>query len=864
MNRKSMENNGESHSRNGSFRMGFGLGANEAKVHTVLELGSVDTHTTLLLDDGDVGDGEGEEREKQQKPLTNSLSPRQMKSLVALCDTIIPSVHNNVVGSSDESVANFYKTSASMAGTPEHLGTVISEKLKHPSTWLLQLTLWLLSTWFGTLILCGMASLSTSFPFFHSYPEMSLFKRQRVMQNWSLSYLRPLRMFFRTIKLLTLLVFFTQGREIQSEGHKGVSPIIVHLNSMCIIQINVQVVTYSSDIQSNRTLVDEAQENPSWKAIGYCGPDPEFKAQLKNHFLNRTSKEEEHEERDDDTEEVRGPLHKGLVHLNYPRHIITDSLRRFGFSVSTTPKKIKVSNLSSPSLVIQCDAVVVGSGSGGGVVAGVLANAGYKVLVLEKGSYFARNNLSLLEGPSIDQMYLSNGLVATTDMSVLILAGSTVGGGSAVNWSASIKTPQHVCKEWCDRHELELFESKLYKEAMDAVCDKMGVQSEIEEEGFNNEVLRRGCLEMGYPVCNIPRNASSNHYCGWCCMGCKDGKKKSTSETWLVDLVKSGNGAIIPSCEAIQVLHKKKKGSDRNIARGVAFAIEYKGKKDIGVVESKVTIVACGALSTPALLKRSGLKNENIGRNLHLHPVAMAWGYFPDSSSPDTWPEKHKKSYEGGIMTAMSTVAAQFDKSGYGAVVQTPALHPGMFSILMPWTSGKDMKDRMLKFSRTAHVFALARDQGSGTVNSPSLISYQLKDVDKDNLNIGIEKVLRILAAAGAEEIGTHNNKGRSINVKQVSYHEFEKFVKEESSVSLTDLATPLCSAHQMGSCKMGTNPSDSVVNQMGETWEVEGLFLADTSVFPTALGVNPMVTVQAIAYCTAQSVVEVLRRKIK
>lgn len=497
------------------------------------------------------------------------------------------------------------------------------------------------------------------------------------------------------------------------------------------------------------------------------------------------------------------------------------------------------------------------------MVAGVLAKSGYKVLVLEKGSYFARNNVSLLEGPTMDQMYLSNGLIATTDMSVLILAGSTVGGGSTINWSASIKTPHHVCKEWCDIHELELFESTLYKEAMDVVCKKMGVQSDFEEEGFNNAVLRKGCHEMGYPVNNIPRNAPPNHYCGWCCMGCKDGTKKGTSETWLVDLVKSGNGAILPKCEAIQILHREKKGSDRKTASGVAFAIEYNGNKDICVVESKVTIIACGALSTPSLLKRSGLKNENIGRNLHLHPVTMAWGYFPNSpSSSKLWPEEHKKSYEGGIMTAMSTVVAEFNKSGYGAVIQTPSLHPGLFSILMPWNSGMDIKDRMRKFSRTAHVFALARDQGSGTVDSPSCISYHMKDADKENLKKGIEKVLRILAAAGAEEIGTHNNKGNRLNVKKVSYHEFEKFVKEESSMELTDLSTPICSAHQMGSCRMGNNPKDSVVNQMGETWEVEDLYIADASVFPTALGVNPMVTIQAIAYCTAQHVLEVLRRK--
>lgn len=541
-----------------------------------------------------------------------------------------------------------------------------------------------------------------------------------------------------------------------------------------------------------------------------------------------------------------------------------DCLRQRGFPVSVLRRKTNASSVSSPSLVIQCDAVVVGSGSGGGVVAGVLAKAGYKVLVLEKGNYSARNNLSLLEGPTMDQMYLSNGLIATDDMGVFILAGSTVGGGSTINWSACIKTPKHVCKEWSERNELELFESRLYREAMDVVCEKMGVQSEVTEEGFNNAVLRRGCQEMGYPVSTIPRNSPPDHYCGWCCMGCKDGRKKGTPETWLVDLVKSGNGAILPGCEAIKVLHKKNKGKGRKIARGVAFEFEYKGAKDICVVESKVTIVACGALCTPELLKRSGLKNKNIGRNLHLHPVTMAWGYFPDTPSSDSevWPEKHKKSFEGGIMTAMSTVVADFEKSGYGAVIQTPALHPGVFSILMPWISGTDIKDRMSRFSRTAHIFALARDQGSGTLKSPNNISYQMKDVDEENLQRGIEKVLKILAAAGAEEIGTHHSKGRTLKVKQVSYHEFEKFVKEESSRPLRDLETPLCSAHQMGSCRMGSNPKESAVNQTGETWEMEGLYVADASVFPTALGVNPMVTVMAIAYCTAQSVLEVLRRK--
>ena len=375
--------------------------------------------------------------------------------------------------------------------------------------------------------------------------------------------------------------------------------------------------------------MDEKDDNLSWKAIGYSGPDPEFKIQTEqSKALKKIGYKESDEEEDGSKEWFCGPLYRGLINLKQSRDMAANTLRRLGFPVSVLSQKTNPPSLSFPSLIIQCDAVVIGSGSGGGVVAGVLAKAGYKVLVLEKGNYCARKNMSLLEGPTMDQMYLSSGLLATDDMGVLVLAGSTVGGGSTINWSATIKTPQHVINEWCDRYELELFGSELYKEALDVVCEKMGVQSEFQDEGFNNAVLRQGCQKLGYPVKNIPRNSPLDYYCGWYCFGCKDGRRKGTFETWLVDLVNSGNGAILPSCEAIKFLTKTKKGRDRKTTTGFAFKFEYKGAKDIVVIESKVTIAVCGAISTPASLKRSGLKNSNIGKNLHLHPVTMAWGYF--------------------------------------------------------------------------------------------------------------------------------------------------------------------------------------------------------------------------------------------
>lgn len=131
---------------------------------------------------------------------------------------------------------------------------------------------------------------------------------------------------------------------------------------------------------------------------------------------------------------------------------------------------------------------------------------------------------------------------------------------------------------------------------------------------------------------------------------------------------------------------------------------------------------------------------------------------------------------------------------------------------------------------------------------------------DEAALQRGLKMALRILAAAGAEEIGTHHRDGGSINIKKSGHTKVEEFIEEESRRGMRGHSRPICSAHQMGSCRMGVDPASSVVDPTGQTWEVQGLFVADTSVFPTALGVNPMVTVQAIAYCTAHNILHKLQ----
>ncbi|CAA6673247.1 unnamed protein product [Spirodela intermedia] len=659
---------------------------------------------------------------------------------------------------SDEDLARFYGTSASMATIPEHIAGLISKKQLHPAIPLLRMALWLLSTRCGTFAICGGASLSKSFPYFRKFSKVEEPRREEILVNLSRSSLGLKRLLFRCLKILTVRLYFQRA--------------------------------------------DEMNGNPSWKAIGYCGRDPELPT-LDDRWRRAAPVDETLKTLFPDLQRM-GPLYQSLVDI--------------------TPRARLSRRRQWLPLTLQCDAVVVGSGSGGSVVAGVLANAGYRVIVLDKGRYFPTATLSLLEGPSHEQMYEKGGMVSSDDLSVLVLAGATVGGGSAVNWSASFTTPDH------------LFGQPAFREALEAVCARLGVSPSTSAgtpaERLSSAVLRRGCSTLGYPVVNIPVNAPPGHDCGWCHLGCKDGKKKSTLETWLADMTASGNGVILAGCRAVKVTTSRQKG----------------GRRPYGevVVKSKVTVVACGALNTPGFLRRSGLKNPNIGRHLHLHPTVMAWGYFPDGTTSGNWLSPEKKSYTGELLTTMSPVPGE---STYGVIIQTRRCTRGLL--------GSDAVDLLCRLpaaydpvSSHGHPLRAGPDRGSGCSRKyPASLSYKLDAADEKTLQQGMERMLRILAAAGPKRWERTTAMGRC-----------SSYVRRASGRGLRDSATPISTAHQMGSCRMGMDPRTSAVNENGETWEVGRLFVADTSVFPTALGINPMVTVQAIAYCTAQNILEVLQ----
>ena len=519
--------------------------------------------------------------------------------------------------------------------------------------------------------------------------------------------------------------------------------------------------------------------------------------------------------------------------------------------------------------ILKADVVIVGSGCGGAVCAKTLSEAGLRVIVVEKSYYWSMEHLPMSESEGAYHLFENGGVIFTDDGSTAVVAGSTWGGGGTVNWSAALQTQGMVRREWSERFGLQYFASAAFQTDLDAVCDRMGVSTAAIRHNKTNEVLLEGARKLGWSAKAVPQNTGGEvHSCGQCPLGCDSGGKKGPNITFLPDAAKAG-ARFMEGFEVHEITFAEHSaGAERKVSGVSGACTSRDGVKREVLIKAPRVIVSAGTLASPLLLLRSGLTNPHIGRHLHLHPVSFLGAVWDQDVKP----------WEGSILTAVINEFEDLDGDGYGAKLEATSMLPSNWVPIFPWQSGLQFKHFAANLRRTTGYISLARDRYGGRVYPDPVdgrcrIEYSPSKHDRVHILEGVARMAEVAYVEGAREIFTAiptlpafvrpgPDAAAKIRVLQserpsVTDVDFKDWLIKLRAAGLPSPDCGFASAHQMGTCRMGTLPSNSVVDPKGRVWGVEGLYVADASVFPSATGVNPMISNMAIARGIARGIVE-------
>ncbi len=507
------------------------------------------------------------------------------------------------------------------------------------------------------------------------------------------------------------------------------------------------------------------------------------------------------------------------------------------------PKTIPLLAVNGETTELDADVCVIGSGAGGGVIAAELARAGRTVVVLEMGSYRNESDFHQLELAGMFELYLGGGLAASEDGSIAVLAGSTLGGGTVVNYMNCIRTPQAIREEWAAQGIAGIDEPS-YEEHSDAVWKRLGVNDTATTQNRTHKRLIAACDELGYPHRPLTRNADTScedpSTCGYCYAGCQTGCKQSTMKTFLQDAADAGAHFVV-GARAERIL------THRGRARAVVATVTREdGSTGELTVNAPTVVVAAGAIESPALLLRSKIGGPAVGRHLRLHPAALVGGVY-------------ETPIEGWIGQIQSALSDQFkDAEGdWGFLIEATTVAPAIVAMSLPFEDGGSHKQTMSQLANIAPFISVARDHGEGQVvidgHGRAVTRWSFDDdVDAKLFRRAIAELARLQRAAGAKEIITFFQRP---SIRWREGEDFDAFLAqiEEGSLAANDVAA--FTAHQMGSCRMGSDPAESVADGLGQLHDTEGVWIGDASAFPTAPGVNPMISIMSLAHRTAANI---------
>jgi choline dehydrogenase-like flavoprotein len=493
---------------------------------------------------------------------------------------------------------------------------------------------------------------------------------------------------------------------------------------------------------------------------------------------------------------------------------------------------------------LEADVVIVGSGAGGGVIAGTLARQGLKVVVVEAGGYFSEPDFAQLELKAYQDLYWRGGPTPTADMNITLQAGSTLGGGTVVNWTNSLRTKPWVREQWAQDFGLEGLDGPEFDRHIDAIFARIKVTDTCSDFNRPHQRMQAGAEALGWSFKRILRNADPETYdpamAGYMGFGDVSGSKQSTQKTYLQDAVENGAEVLVrTTVERVLVEDGRAAGVE-----GV-YSDPATGATAKVTVRAPRVVVAAGALETPAVLLRSGIGGPAAGDYLRLHPAWAVLAMYGDDMQA-WW-----GSPQSGLIDEF--VNAEDD---HGFLIEGAQYTTGLGASAVPFTSAADHKAFMADYRHGGTMIALIRDRGHGRVtldaDGNGVPWYSITDeLDIRNIHRGTDALIRLHQVAGAHLIAPM---AAGMPIWRTG-DDLEAFIRRANRIPLRAGGMKLFSAHQMGSARMGSDPATSVANPWGELHDTPGVWIGDASAFPTPSGTNPMITIMALAHRTAEAI---------
>lgn len=480
---------------------------------------------------------------------------------------------------------------------------------------------------------------------------------------------------------------------------------------------------------------------------------------------------------------------------------------------------------------LECDAVVVGTGAGGATVAWQLAAAGWKVALLEEGKKWDPRELKPRQSWALRNLYAERGLAMTHGNTYVPLPrGRAVGGSTLLNSAICFRPPPRTMEVWQRDWGVEWADAAKLAPTVELIERTIGVTKTREDQaGKSSLTFKRGAEAIGLKGDFIMRNAPGCVGCGVCQLGCPVGAKGSVDRN-MVPMALDHGAALFTRCRATRVL----------VENGAAVGVEAWGVDPVTEerrrrlrVRAKKVFVCGGAIGTPLLLIASGLFDTGLHTGLHLRvqPALGVCARFEEIIDP----------WHGATQGYWAPL------EGDNAVLETYSATPDIFAISFDQYSRPIDHLRRLAACGVVTGDTSEGSVGPGPAEGRSALGYNINEADVGVLMRGQREIARAFFAAGALEV-------------HMSWAGHDPF-KTLEAVDKAQAARPpidriaIYASHPMGTCRMAGKAGEGVVKPSGEHWQVKDLFVADASIFPTALGMNPQVTVMTAAATIAQGV---------